>query len=81
MYDVCHSLFTIGINFQEHHLQRAICTGLIIPTPEVFDTDQQFYDKCYPENYKLSRQLIRMQRKYTVELCVNHHLTTKKNIH
>lgn len=48
---------------QEHHLQRAICTGLIIPTPEVFDIDQEFYDRIYPEDFKVSRQLIRMQRK------------------
>ncbi|XP_055309269.1 uncharacterized protein LOC129573097 [Sitodiplosis mosellana] len=45
----------------EHHLQRAICTGLIIPTPEVFDIDQEFYDRLYPEDFKVSRQLIRMQ--------------------
>lgn len=51
-------------SFQEHHLQRAICTGLIIPTPEVFEIDQEFYDRNYPENFKVSRQLIRMQRKY-----------------
>ncbi|XP_036331591.1 uncharacterized protein LOC118743166 [Rhagoletis pomonella] len=45
----------------EHHLQRAICTGLIIPTPEVFTTDQQAYDRMYPPNYKMPRQLIHMQ--------------------
>lgn len=49
---------------QEHHLQRAICTGLIIPTPEVTDlADLEAYDKIYPANYKLPRQLIHMQRK------------------
>ncbi|XP_072749209.1 enhancer of polycomb homolog 1 [Anoplolepis gracilipes] len=46
----------------EHHLQRAICTGLIIPTPEVTDlADVEAYDKIYPANYKLPRQLIHMQ--------------------
>ena len=49
---------------QEHHLQRAICTGLIIPTPEVTDlADAEAYDKIYPADYKLPRQLIHMQRK------------------
>lgn len=49
---------------QEHHLQRAICTGLIIPTPEVTDlADVEAYDKIYPADYKLPRQLIHMQRK------------------
>ena len=51
---------------QEHHLQRAICTGLIIPTPEVTSlTDVEAYDKIYPADYKLPRQLIHMQRKYS----------------
>ncbi|XP_011503738.1 PREDICTED: enhancer of polycomb homolog 1 [Ceratosolen solmsi marchali] len=46
----------------EHHLQRAICTGLIIPTPEVTNlTDVEAYDKIYPADYKLPRQLIHMQ--------------------
>ncbi|XP_017776540.1 PREDICTED: enhancer of polycomb homolog 1 isoform X2 [Nicrophorus vespilloides] len=46
----------------EHHLQRAICAGLIIPTPEVSDIPQQeVYDKLYPANYKQPRQLIHMQ--------------------
>ncbi|XP_030238036.1 probable serine/threonine-protein kinase DDB_G0267686 isoform X3 [Drosophila navojoa] len=45
----------------EHHLQRAICTGLIIPTPEVLQTDQQFYDAYYPPDYKMPRQMIHMQ--------------------
>lgn len=57
-----HRLFCCETIEQEHHLQRAICTGLIIPTPEVFDIDQEFYDRIYPENFKVSRQLIRMQR-------------------
>lgn len=49
---------------QEHHLQRAICTGLIIPTPEVTDlADVEAYDKIYPADFKLPRQLIHMQRK------------------
>ncbi|KAJ8952864.1 hypothetical protein NQ314_007470, partial [Rhamnusium bicolor] len=47
----------------EHHLQRAICAGLIIPTPEVSDMpSREFYDKVYPANYKQPRQLIHMQR-------------------
>ncbi|KAJ8957654.1 hypothetical protein NQ318_017546 [Aromia moschata] len=46
----------------EHHLQRAICAGLIIPTPEVSDMpSREFYDKVYPANYKQPRQLIHMQ--------------------
>lgn len=49
--------------FQEHHLQRAICTGLIIPTPEVLETDRIFYEKCYPADFKPTRQMIHMQRK------------------
>lgn len=52
---------------QEHHLQRAICTGLIIPTPEVVDlADADAYNKIYPLDYKLPRQLIHMQRKFNV---------------
>lgn len=46
----------------EHHLQRAIVTGLIIPTPEVTHMgDQAAYDRLYPANYKVPRQLIHMQ--------------------
>lgn len=46
----------------EHHLQRAICAGLIIPTPEVADIPQNdYYDKVYPATYKQPRQLIYMQ--------------------
>lgn len=46
----------------EHHLQRAICTGLIIPTPEVSDIqDEEIHTKLYPANYKQPRQLIHMQ--------------------
>ncbi|KRT84858.1 hypothetical protein AMK59_730, partial [Oryctes borbonicus] len=46
----------------EHHLQRAICAGLIIPTPEVSEvSDAQMLDRLYPANYKQPRQLIHMQ--------------------
>ncbi|CRL00007.1 CLUMA_CG013297, isoform A [Clunio marinus] len=46
----------------EHHLQRAIIAGLIIPTPEVSDVkDDGFYDKNYPADYKMPRQLIHVQ--------------------
>ncbi|KAL9707908.1 hypothetical protein quinque_011426 [Culex quinquefasciatus] len=46
----------------EHHLQRAICTGLIIPTPEVFEaTDSEFYERYYSQDYKMPKQLIHMQ--------------------
>ncbi|XP_057660984.1 enhancer of polycomb homolog 1 [Diorhabda carinulata] len=46
----------------EHHLQRAIVAGLIIPTPEVSEMpDKEFYEKVYPANYKQPRQLIHMQ--------------------
>ena len=37
--------------------------GLIIPTPEVSDVkDDGFYDKNYPPDYKMPRQLIHVQR-------------------
>ncbi|XP_014245319.1 enhancer of polycomb homolog 1 [Cimex lectularius] len=46
----------------EHHLQRAIVTGLIIPTPEVeCMEDMATYDRLYPANYKPPWQLIHMQ--------------------
>nr|XP_022909693.1 enhancer of polycomb homolog 1 [Onthophagus taurus] len=46
----------------EHHLQRAICAGLIIPTPEVSEIpDKDVHDRLYPANYKQPRQLIHMQ--------------------
>ncbi|XP_076354805.1 enhancer of polycomb homolog 1-like [Tachypleus tridentatus] len=53
----------------EHHLQRAISaqqafghTGeLVIPTPEVFTTDEELYQSLYPADYKVSRQLRHMQ--------------------
>ncbi|KAJ1519519.1 hypothetical protein ONE63_004801 [Megalurothrips usitatus] len=46
----------------EHHLQRAICAGLIIPTPEVQNMeDAEVYERMYPSNYKAPRQLIHVQ--------------------
>lgn len=43
-------------------MQQAIVAGTVIPTPEVFGIDKTgYYDKIYPENYKLPRQLIYMQ--------------------
>ncbi|CAG7826093.1 unnamed protein product [Allacma fusca] len=46
----------------EHHLQRAICAGSVIPTPEVYELeDLLYYNKLYPEDYKMPRQLIYMQ--------------------
>ncbi|CAO1338211.1 unnamed protein product [Diamesa hyperborea] len=46
----------------EHHLQRAIIAGLIIPTPEVSDVkDDEFYIRNYPADYKMPRQMIHMQ--------------------
>nr|CAI5857554.1 unnamed protein product [Callosobruchus analis] len=46
----------------EHHLQRAIVAGLIIPTPEVSEMpNKEFYERVYPANYKQPRQLIHMQ--------------------
>ncbi|XP_033232211.1 enhancer of polycomb homolog 1 isoform X2 [Belonocnema kinseyi] len=46
----------------EHHLQRAMSKGLIIPTPEVTSLENdEAYDKIYPADYKLPRQLIHMQ--------------------
>lgn len=63
------AVFLTMFCLQEHHLQRAMCTGLIIPTPEVNITpDKVAFDRLYPPNYKVSRQLIHMQRKFsTVE--------------
>ncbi|ODM94372.1 Enhancer of polycomb 1 [Orchesella cincta] len=47
---------------QEHHLQRAICSGTVIPTPEVFDIeDLAYYSELYPPSFKMPRQLIYMQ--------------------
>lgn len=46
----------------EHHLQRAICAGLIIPTPEVQNMGEtEVYERMYPSNYKAPRQLIHVQ--------------------
>lgn len=46
----------------EHHLQRAICTGLIIPTPEVLDLgEHEVYTRSYHADCKMPRQLIHMQ--------------------
>lgn len=59
--------------FKEHHLQRAICTGLIIPTPEVLETDHIFYDRNYPADYKMTRQLIHMQRNFFFLQFTNNH--------
>lgn len=57
----------IKFSFQEHHLQRAMVTGLIIPTPEVNNVgDISVYDLLYPPDYKVSRQLIHMQRELTL---------------
>lgn len=64
------NLNTLIIEFmyclQEHHLQRAISgTGLIIPTPEVCEvSDLEFYERCYPPDYKMPKQHIHMQREY-----------------
>ncbi|KAI4467760.1 enhancer of polycomb [Holotrichia oblita] len=59
----------------EHHLQRAICAGLIIPTPEVSEIpDPQKHDKLYPANYKQPRQLIHMQ------LCISLAFTMEQDI-
>lgn len=58
-------ILLVLVELQEHHLQRAICAGLIIPTPEVSEIpDPQKHDKLYPANYKQPRQLIHMQRKF-----------------
>lgn len=59
--DVFNDIF---IAFQEHHLQRAIIAGLIIPTPEVSDVkDDIFFDKNYPPDFRQPRQMIHVQRK------------------
>lgn len=45
----------------EHHLQRAIVTGTVIPTPEVNELDSlEMYRKTYPGGYQLPKQLVRM---------------------
>ncbi|KPI96599.1 hypothetical protein RR46_12629 [Papilio xuthus] len=58
-----------GRRSKEHHLQRAISgTGLIIPTPEVCEvSDLEFYERCYPADYKMPKQHIHMQLDGTVE--------------
>lgn len=61
---------------QEHHLQRAICAGLLIPTPEVSNIgDEDFYDRVYPANYKMPRQLIHMQRELSTRAEATKRLT------
>ena len=57
-------LFTyLTLFYQEHHLQRAIVAGLIIPTPEVFQVeDVGCFSRCYPCDWKVPRNLIHMQR-------------------
>ncbi|KAL7047734.1 hypothetical protein ACKWTF_003091 [Chironomus riparius] len=46
----------------EHHLQRAIMAGLIIPTPEVTCLKHDdLYNKMYPADFKMPRQLIHVQ--------------------
>lgn len=56
---------------QEHHLQRAIVAGLIIPTPEVFQVDElDVYNRCYPSEWKMPRQLIHMQRESLSRPCL-----------
>lgn len=46
----------------EHHLQRAIDKGAIIPTPQVINvTDVKTYDEIYTEECKLPPKLIRLQ--------------------
>lgn len=43
--------------------------GLIIPTPEVSDVkDDGFYDKNYPADYKMPRQLIHVQRNFSEKI-------------
>lgn len=62
----------------EHHLQRAICTGLIIPTPEVSRIqDLDFYDKCYPPTYRIPKQLIHMQPLWQEEETPEYDLDTE----
>ncbi|XP_026685234.1 uncharacterized protein LOC103517276 [Diaphorina citri] len=45
----------------EHHLQRAMVTGHVIPTPEVYTIDPTLYDMLYPACFTLPRRLIHMQ--------------------
>ena len=46
-------------------MQRAIVAGQTIPTPEVTNVqDNDFYNKNYPADYKMPRQMIHMQRKF-----------------
>lgn len=67
----CSNIYLIYFRFskKEHHLQRAISaqqskgtTGeLVIPTPEVFNAPESFYNDLYPQHFKLPRQLIHVQ--------------------
>lgn len=74
------SILNVFIIFKEHHLQRAICTGLIIPTPEVYNgSDSNYYNQIYPADYKMPRQLIHMQRKnFTILFIILYHEQTLK---
>ncbi|KAL1452162.1 hypothetical protein WDU94_006464 [Cyamophila willieti] len=45
----------------EHHLQRAMVTGHVIPTPEVYTIESTLYDMLYPSVFTLPRRLIHMQ--------------------
>lgn len=75
IYNACKLSCSCSV-LQEHHLQRAISaqqafghTGeLVIPTPEVYTIGDELFDELYPPNYKLSRQLIHMQRKFVPNL-------------
>uniref|UniRef100_A0A1B6C911 Enhancer of polycomb-like protein n=1 Tax=Clastoptera arizonana TaxID=38151 RepID=A0A1B6C911_9HEMI len=46
----------------EHHLQRAMVTGLVIPTPDVSCLpDKNDYDRLYPATFKVPKKLIHIQ--------------------
>lgn len=46
----------------EHHLQRAIFSGTVIPTPEVLQLDDlEMYRRTYPAGSHQPKQLVRMQ--------------------
>jgi hypothetical protein len=47
---------------QERQLLNATIGRAVIHTPEVFEIDNtDYYDKIYPENYQVPRQLITME--------------------
>ncbi len=53
-------------------MQRAIVAGLIIPTPDVaVITELEAFERLYPPDFKMPRQLIHVQRKEDLKFAIN----------